>query len=199
MLLAPGGRSRSTAPDSRLAGPALRMLPFSADLARAGCRRGLAVAQLRYRVQGYNESEAVEDVCWALDRLSARHDAPICVVGHSMGARAALRSAGHPAVVAVAALAPWLPPEEPVDQLDGRALLIVHGLSDRITSPARSAEYIRRARPVASRTRHVEVARSGHAMLQRPFVWQRLVRQFCLEQLGMATANPVPEMDEVTV
>ncbi len=175
------------------------MLPFSGDLARAGYRRGLAVAQLRYRLQGYNQGEAVEDVVWALDRLSAQHEAPICIVGHSMGARAALRSAGHPAVTAVAALAPWLPPEEPVDQLDGRALLVVHGLADRITAPARSAEYVRRARRVASCTRYVNVARSGHAMLQRPLVWQRLVRQFCLEQLGLAAAVPTAAVDEVTL
>jgi pimeloyl-ACP methyl ester carboxylesterase len=196
VLVTHGGKARSTAADSHLRGPAMRMLPFSADLARAGRRRGLLVAQLRYRLQGYNDGDAVEDVSWALDRLAA-HNVPICIVGHSMGARAALRSAGHPAVTAVAALAPWLPPDEPVAQLDGRTLLIVHGLADRITSPARSAEYVRRARRFARGVRYVEIARSGHAMLQRPLVWHRLVRQFCLEQLGLAVARPTPAMDEV--
>ena len=50
VLIAHGGKSRSTARDSNLRSPALRMFPFLADLARGGRRGGLAVAQLRYRV-----------------------------------------------------------------------------------------------------------------------------------------------------
>jgi len=188
VLVAHGGRARSAAPDSNLRAPALRMYPFSADLARAGRHHGLVVAQLRYRRRGYNDGDPVEDVRWALDRLSALHGAPVCIVGHSMGARAALRAAGHPAVTAVAALAPWLPPEEPVEQLAGRAVMIVHGLGDRVTDPLLSAAYARRAAPVAGRLCHVEIAGSGHAMLQRAAVWHRLTRQFCLESLGAGDA-----------
>jgi pimeloyl-ACP methyl ester carboxylesterase len=106
-LIAHGGKSRSAAPDSNLRTPALRMFPFVADLARAGRRGGLAVAQLRYRMVGYNDGDPVRDLEWALDELSGRFGAPVCLVGHSMGARAALRAAGHGSVTAVAGLAAW--------------------------------------------------------------------------------------------
>ena len=46
------------------------MFPFLGDLARAGRRGGLAVAQLRYRVVGYNDGDPVRDVEWALEQLS---------------------------------------------------------------------------------------------------------------------------------
>jgi dienelactone hydrolase len=184
-LIAHGGRSRSHAPDSNLRSPALRMLPFSADLARAGRRAGLAVAQLRYRVTGYNDGDPVRDVEWALDQLANRFDGPVCLVGHSMGARAALRAAGHERVAAVAGLAPWCPPAEPVHQLAGRTVLLVHGTADRVTDPARSLEYGRRARDAAFRLVRVELPRTGHTMLQRLPVWQSLSRRFVLGALGL--------------
>ena len=63
-----------------------------------------------------------------------------------MGARAAMRAAGHPAVSAVAGLAPWLALGEPVEQLAGRWVLVAHGTADVITSPAGDLG-LRRARP----------------------------------------------------
>jgi pimeloyl-ACP methyl ester carboxylesterase len=134
-LILHGGKSKSTAPDSNLRTPALRMFPFMADLARAGRRGGLAVAQLRYRMVGYNDGDPVHDVEWALDELRGRFGAPVCLVGHSMGARAALRAAGHVSVTAVAGLAAWCPPEEPVAQLGGRTVI----RPDRSTSAAAPA------------------------------------------------------------
>lgn len=184
-LITHGGKSRSNAPDSNLRSPALRMLPFSADLARAGHRTGLAVAQLRYRVVGYNEGDPVHDVEWAIDQLSSRFDGPVCLVGHSMGARAALRAAGHERVTAVAGLAPWCPPAEPVDQLAGRTVMLVHGTNDRVTDPARSLEFGRRARQTAGRLVRVELPRTGHTMLRRLPAWQALTRRFVLGALGL--------------
>ena len=141
VVIAHGGKSQSTAPDSNLRSPALRMLPFLLDLARVGRRLGLASAQLRYRLVGYNDGDPVADVEWALDRVAERYGVPVCLLGHSMGARAALRAAGHPSVVSVVALAPWCPPAEPVNQLEGRTVVIAHGVRDRITDPARSLEF----------------------------------------------------------
>src|SRR6185503_16814280 len=135
-IVAHGGRANSTAPTSRAGRPALRMYPFTIGLHRTGRRDGLAVAQLRYRVIGYNDGDPVRDVEWALNELSDRFAAPVCVVGHSMGARAALRAAGHESVTAVAGLAAWLPPDEPVAQLAGRTIMLVHGSRDRVTDPA---------------------------------------------------------------
>jgi pimeloyl-ACP methyl ester carboxylesterase len=165
------------------------MYPFLADLARTGRRRGLLAVQLGYRMRGYNEGDPVEDVAWALDRLS-RHAAPVCLLGHSMGGRACLRAAGHPAVTAVAALAAWLPPGEPVEQLAGRDALLVHGRDDRVTDPAGSCELAARARPVAARVRAVEIARDGHAMLRRPALWHSLARSFCLAAVGLGEEDP---------
>jgi predicted esterase len=184
-LIAHGGKSQSSVPDSNLRTPALRMFPFVGDLARAGRRGGLAVAQLRYRVIGYNDGDPVRDVEWAIDQLVQRFDAPVCLVGHSMGARAALRAAGHERVTAVAGLAAWLPPAEPVQQLAGRTVMLVHGTRDRVTDPARSLEFGRRARERAARLARFELARAGHTMLDRLPLWHSLTRRFVLGALGL--------------
>jgi len=185
VVIAHGGKSQSTAPDSNLRSPALRMLPFLLDLARSGRRLGLASTQLRYRLVGYNEGDPVADVEWALDRVAERYDVPVCLLGHSMGARAALRAAGHPSVVSVVALAPWCPPAEPVEQLQGRTIVIAHGVRDRITDPARSLEFARHAQPVAERLARFELRGTGHTMLQRLATWQSLARRFTLGTLGL--------------
>ncbi|HYX84251.1 MAG TPA: hypothetical protein VE777_04710 [Gaiellales bacterium] len=190
VLIAHGGQSRGHARDSHLRSPALRMLPFLLDISRAGRRHGIAVAQLRYRVTGYNEGDPVADVGWALARLAERFGVPVCLVGHSMGARAALRAAGEPAVTAVAALAPWCPPAEPVDQLAGRTILIAHGVRDRITDPARSLAYAERAHAAAARVARFELAGTGHAMLERLWTWHSVTRRFALAALGLAPFEP---------
>jgi pimeloyl-ACP methyl ester carboxylesterase len=184
VLLTHGGRSKSRRRDSHLRLPALRMLPFLADIARSGRPQGVAVAQLRYRLVGFNDGDPVRDVHWALDRLAERFDAPVCLVGHSMGARACLEAADHHSVAAVAGLAAWLPLDEPVDTLAGRALMLAHGLRDRITDPARSYAFALRARAVTDRVCRFEIAGSRHAMLDRLGLWQSLTRSFALGVLG---------------
>jgi hypothetical protein len=186
-IVAHGGRANSTAPASRAGRPALRMYPFTIGLHRAGRRAGLAVAQLRYRVVGYNDGDPVADVDWAIDRLRSRFgDLPVCLVGHSMGARACVRAAGSEGVVAVAGLAPWLTPDDPVAPIAGRTVMLAHGVRDRITDPAKSRAWAELAYPVAARLCRFEVTGSGHAMLERFGLWQRLVRSFTLGALGLA-------------
>ncbi len=187
MLVAHGGQEASVALPSAFHGPAVRMYPFSADLARAGWRAGLLVAQLRYRVRGYNAGDPVRDIEWGIERLAARAPgAPICLLGHSMGARASLRAAGHPAVAAVAALAPWTPHGEPVGQLAGRDVLIAHGDADRRIDPASSRRYAVEAAPVARRLARFEVVGGDHALLARAALWHALTRGFVLAALGLA-------------
>jgi predicted alpha/beta-hydrolase family hydrolase len=187
-LLAHGGRSRSAAPTGTLQPTALRMYPFLLDLHRAGRGSGLVACQLRYRVRGYNEGDPVRDIEWALGEIAERHgDVPVCMVGHSMGGRSVLRAAGSAQVRAVAALAPWLPPGEPIRQLEGRTVVIAHGTRDRVTSPAGSLAYALAAHDVAGRLCRFEVARSGHAMLERFGAWQRLVRRTVLPALGIGS------------
>jgi dienelactone hydrolase len=183
-LFAHGGRSKSIQPGSRLQGPALRMYPLLLGAHREGRGHGIAACQLRYRVRGYNEGDPVEDVEWALAEIARRHgEVPVCLVGHSMGARSVLRVAGAGNVRAVAALAPWLPPGEPVEQIAGRSVMIAHGRRDRVTDPAGSLEYALRARPLAERLCRFEIDRSGHAMLERFWVWQRLAREVVMASL----------------
>jgi dienelactone hydrolase len=131
------------------------------------------------------------DAQWALDQVRAEHgDVPVVLVGHSLGGRTALRMAGDPSVVAVAALAPWLPDGEPVEQLAGCTVMIAHGTLDTITSPRASLEYARYAREITTRICRVEVAKERHAMLWRYRLWQSLVAGFVLGALGDGPMPP---------
>ena len=61
--------------------------------------------QLHYRVAGvFNDGDPVADVEWAISRSCARRfgDVPVCLVGHSMGARSL-----HPLQRAPTAWSPW--------------------------------------------------------------------------------------------
>jgi pimeloyl-ACP methyl ester carboxylesterase len=161
----------------------LRMLPFARTLRAAGNVRGLAVARLRYAVRGWNglARSPVRDAHAALDDLAARYpDAPVALVGHSMGGRAAIYVAGHPAVRAVVALAPWIERGDPVDPVRGRRVLVAHGDADRVTSPAAAAAYARSAALVAESVSFVRVHGDGHAMLRRSALWHQLASEFVL-------------------
>ena len=106
-----------------------------------------------------------------LDDIQARYDGVhVFLAGHSMGARAAFRAAGHPAVCAVAGLAPWLPAGEPVGQLAGRRVLLAHGTADTVTDPGDTWAYATRARAVTSVTA-LEIRGGDHPMLRRANLW----------------------------
>lgn len=188
VLLLHGGRIRSRAPVRRGNLPMLRMLMFAPAILGAAGDAGIAVAMLRNRYRGWNESDAdpVADALWALDEIRRRCGAvPVVIVGHSMGGRAALRVAGEPTVRAVAALAPWLPPGEPIGQLAGRSVLIAHGDRDSVTDADLSLAYVRRIADVAGRVCFWRVPGARHAMLERPARWHRLVRDFVVGILGI--------------
>jgi alpha-beta hydrolase superfamily lysophospholipase len=179
-LVLHGGRETSHLPVRARQLAVLRMRPFVTALRRhAG--GGLAVAQLRYRVRGWNGSDRspVPDTLWALDRLRERFpDVPVALVGHSMGGRAAIYAAGHDAVRSVVGLAPWIERGDPVRQLAGRRLLIAHGDADRITDPRGSATFARSAERVAESVTYVRIAGERHAMLRRARVWHELTTGF---------------------
>lgn len=187
VLVLHGGQEHSREPARARQLAALRMAPFAAALRRAGRPYGVAVWTLGYRYRGWNGPEAspVPDARWALDQVRERHgELPVVLVGHSMGARTALRVAGDPLVRGVAALAPWVPAGEPVEQLAGRRLLIMHGTEDKTTPPRASRAYAERARAVADEVTFVEVPGEVHAMLRRPERWHRLSTKFALACLG---------------
>ena len=193
-LVLHGGRERSREPVQPGQLAVRRMRPFARALATAGrdLDLGLAVWSLRYRVRGWNDDEQspVADATWALDQLTERvGPVPVVIVGHSMGGRTAVHVAGHDRVVGLAALAPWLPPGEPVDQVAGRAVLVAHGTLDTVTSPVASQAWAARAAEVTEPVWWVGVRRERHAMVLRSRVWHALATQFALHVLG---ARPLP-------
>ncbi|MEV3932389.1 alpha/beta hydrolase [Streptomyces sp. NPDC049944] len=171
VLLLPDGETDSRRRPSTLSYAA--QLPFARTLARAGQDDGLAVHVVRYRTRGWNAgADPAADTHWAADEVVRRYgDVPVCLVGHGMGGRAALRGAGHDAVNSVLAMAPWLPeatdPEpEPVKHLAGRRVMIVHGTNDARTNPELSYRLAERAKKANRDTCRFEVHSDGHALRQ---------------------------------
>jgi pimeloyl-ACP methyl ester carboxylesterase len=191
-----GGRSTSRAQVRANQLAVLRMTPFASALRRAAGDHGLVVARVRYRYRGWNAAEAspVEDVRWALRRLDERFGAlPTALVGHSMGGRAAVYSADHPSVTTVVGLAPWIEPGDAVAPLAGRALLVVHGTGDRMTSNVNSARFTHEAAALAHPACYVAVEGEKHAMLHRASLWHQLSTGFVTAMLlGMPPEESVP-------
>jgi len=185
-LLLHGGVVRSEGDAGPLNLAALRVYPIQHLLARAGGPHGLATVFVRYGRRGWNDGAREADGSLAVRDAAARWPGrPIAIVGHSMGARVGLRVAGEPAVAAVAALAPWVPPGEPVAQLAGRTVMLVHATADTTTSPADSLAYAEEALAVAPRTCRFEMADAEHKMLRRAGLWHDLAIRFTLAALGL--------------
>jgi len=150
-------------------------------------RAGLSVWLLRYSVRGWNvgigpEPSPVPDARWALDRAAEAHpEVPVVLLGHSMGARAAVHVADHPSVAGVVALAPWLEPSDPVRPLAGRHLVAGHGSRDKITSARATRSYVDRATGLAASAHFVDMGRLGHYMLHRAGEWNQFALRSTLE------------------
>jgi alpha-beta hydrolase superfamily lysophospholipase len=191
VVVAHGGESVSTQPTSAYQLAVLRMIPLAAAIRHAVRGQGVVVRRNRFEVRGWNDSDAapVRDLTRLLDDVRDEFGpVPVVLVGHSMGARAALRAAGHPSVKAVAGLAPWLPPGEPVDQLAGRRVLLAHGTADAVTRPADTWVYAERARALTSVTA-IEVRTGEHTMLWRAPLWHGLAAAFTCLSLGLPTPS----------
>lgn len=185
VVVAHGGQSASLAPTAPTQLSVLRMIPVAAAIGKALRGTGAVVCRPRFAIRGWNGSLAspVQDLNRILDELAGRYgQVPMVLVGHSMGGRAVLRCAGHPGVTAVAGLAPWLPTGEPVEQLAGRRVLLVHGTADRITDPRATWAYAERARAVTEVVT-VEVPGGEHAMLRQAHRWHQLAAEFALSAL----------------
>ncbi|MFF7728307.1 alpha/beta hydrolase [Streptomyces sp. NPDC008001] len=202
VLLLPGGRAEGTRRPSPLTLAAQR--PLARRLAGASAADGLVVHAVHYRRRGWNGSAAdpVRDAEWAADEVGRRYgDVPVCLAGTDMGGRAALLAAGHPAVTSVLALAPWLPepgraaPEpDPVRQLSGRRVLIVHGTNDECTDPDLSFRLAQRAKKVNRDVCRFEVHSDGHGLRQHRAEVQALVVDFVRGSLfGHHFARPVTD------
>jgi pimeloyl-ACP methyl ester carboxylesterase len=212
-LVLHGGREFSAEPVSARQLAVLRMVPIARNLAAAGEADGLGVWRLRFGHRGWNArpgtGEAaypVADVRWAVQQLRSQHgDAPIVLVGHSMGGRAALRAADEPGVVGLVGLAPWVTPNEPYKQVVGRRLLVVHGTRDRTTSAKNSralVDAVRDESAAAGAATFVHLRGTGHGMLRRVPIWNDLTADFVLQTglgvlPGARLAQAIEEGDSV--
>ncbi|MEU5633921.1 alpha/beta hydrolase [Streptomyces rishiriensis] len=202
VLLLPGGEEVSSRrPSSVWAAASVRGL--GRRLARAGREEGLAVHTVHYRYRGWNGTEAhpAADAAWAADEVVRRYgDVPVCLAGFDMGARAALRAGGHEAVDSVLAIAPWLPEEdmaatpEPVKQLAGRRVLIVHGTNDGRCDPELSFRLAARAKKANRDVCRFEVHSDGHRLHQYRAEVHALAEDFVMGTLfGRALSRPVAD------
>ncbi|WP_123967120.1 alpha/beta hydrolase [Streptomyces sp. TLI_185] len=202
VLLLPGGDEESARrPSPMLATASVRAL--GRRLARAGRQEGLATHVVHYRYRGWNGSEAhlARDASWAADEAVRRYgDVPVCLAGLGMGGRAALRAGGHEAVNSVLAMAPWLPEEdvaaspEPVKQLAGRRVLIVHGTNDDVSDPELSFRLAARAKKANRDVCRFEVHSDGHGLHQYRSEVQALAEDFVMGALfGRSFSRPVED------
>jgi hypothetical protein len=200
VLLLPGGDEVSgRRPSPMVATASVRAL--GRRLARAGRDEGLVTHVVHYRYRGWNGSEATlaADAAWAADEVVRRYgDVPVCLAGIGMGGRAGLRAGGHEAVNSVLALAPWLPeedvaaPPEPVKQLVGRQVLIVHGTNDGRTDPELSFRLAARAKKANRDVCRFEVHADGHGLNQYRDEVLALAEDFVMGALfGRAVSRPV--------
>ncbi len=185
VLLLHGGARRG---NSMMVSPTqlsvLRMIPISRRVSRAG-RGELAVFRLLNAVRGWDcKHTPVQDAAWALDEIAAALGGPrpTCLIGHSLGGRAALLSAARAEVQSVVALAPWVYASDVANGLSDEQILIVHGSADRVARPALSAALARR---LARRARvgYVTVEGGKHAMLRHHAQFDRLAAEFAAATL----------------
>lgn len=156
VLLLPGASRFSPGP----------VRPLVRALARAGGADGLVAHTVAHGAGSREEAAR-----WAADEAVRIYgDVPVCLAGHGAGGGAALRAAGHEAVNSVLALAPCLAETareaspEPVKQLAGRQVLIVHGTNDARSDPESSFRLASRAKKANRSTCRFEVHSDGHGL-----------------------------------
>ncbi|HSK34008.1 MAG TPA: alpha/beta hydrolase [Propionicimonas sp.] len=195
VLVLHGGAARRERPEvSPTQLSVLRMVPVARRLARAG-RGRLAVVRLLNSMRGWDTGHTpVQDVRWALDELRERYAGlPTCLVGHSLGGRAALLAGDQPEVRSVVALNPWVHTSDRVG-LVGKPVLVVHGTEDRVADPGRSADM---ATALARTTDvgYLRVSGGRHAMLRHRSVFEDAAAAFATATLlGAEVRGPVAEL-----
>jgi pimeloyl-ACP methyl ester carboxylesterase len=164
LVLHGGGSRRDSVAVSPTQLSVLRMVPVARRIARD---RRLAVYRLLNSHRGWDASHTpVVDARWALGRIREElGDVPVVLVGHSLGARAALLAADYAGVVGVAALAAYLVPGDGEVDLDGRRVMFVHGDQDRVAS-LRTARSEARLLSHRAQVGFVTVTGGTHSMLR---------------------------------
>ncbi|MER5733441.1 alpha/beta hydrolase [Streptomyces sp. NPDC002138] len=195
VLLLPGASRFSPGP----------VRPLARTLGRAGRAQGLVTHTVQYGADGREAAAR-----WAADEALRRYgDVPVCLVGYDAGGWAALAAAGHEAVNCVVALAPCLPgalagalaggagavgvagamgvaggSAEPVKQLSGRQVMIVHGTNDARSDPELSFRLAARAKKANRATCRFEVHSDGHGLREHQDEVVALTLDFVLGTVG---------------
>ena len=180
VLVLPGGTDFSYRPFSPWQGSALRMYPFTASIrARFGSR--VRVRQARYRVYGWNGGQA-SPMPYARHQLDELHranpDAPVAVIGHSMGGRIAAQLADDPRVTDVLALAPWWQFADWRAVHDDARVVAIHGEADTVTYARRTAKGVAELVDRGVDATYVPVPGGRHPMLDHIGLWQGAALDF---------------------
>ena len=163
-----------------------RSAAMQRDIARRAQQAGASVWLLRFTGRGWNGgAPRIADARRALvDVRREVGDVPVCLLGHSMGARIAVHVADDPRVRGVVALAPWFPPGESVEPLRGKRLYAAHGSRDRITSAMATQAYVRRAAEVAEEAEFRDMGPLGHYLLRGRGEWNDVAITLSLRVLA---------------
>jgi hypothetical protein len=154
LVLLVGGGTRHSAP-----GRWSPSMTWLAPHVRAAVGEHVRNAQVRYADTSWDRLEiGIGDVRDSLAHEAARPIAPerVVLLALSMGGATSLVNADSPQVVGLVTMAPWLPPELPLDPIAGKRLHVVHGSLDNAlpfvpgTSLARSREAVREARALGA-------------------------------------------------